>query len=86
MSSVIGFLSALATRDFARRSPHVKRRRGAILRPGQGRRGPCQPRRDPKTARREAAPDHDPSGPTSFLAAQLLLGLLGYMFHEGEAG
>jgi agmatinase len=34
----------------------------------------------------EVAPDYDQSGITSFLAAQLLLGLIGYMFHEAEAG
>ncbi len=30
----------------------------------------------------EVAPDYDPSGSTSFLAAQVLLNLLGYVFHE----
>jgi agmatinase len=30
----------------------------------------------------EVAPDYDPSGSTSFLAAQVLLNLLGYIFHE----
>ena len=30
----------------------------------------------------EVAPDYDHSGTTAFLAAQLLLNLLGYMFHE----
>jgi agmatinase len=39
----------------------------------------------------EVAPDYDPSGSTSFLAAQVLLNLLGYVFHEralrsGRAG
>jgi agmatinase len=28
------------------------------------------------------APDYDPSGTTCFLAAQVLLNLLGYVFHE----
>jgi agmatinase len=30
----------------------------------------------------EVAPDYDPSGSTSFLAAQVILNLLGYVFHE----
>ena len=30
----------------------------------------------------EVAPDYDPSGSTSFLAAQVLLNLLGYIFYE----
>lgn len=30
----------------------------------------------------EVAPDYDPSGSTAFLAAQVLLNLLGYVFHE----
>jgi agmatinase len=34
----------------------------------------------------EVAPDYDTSGITSFLAAQLLLSLIGYMFHEREVG
>ena len=34
----------------------------------------------------EVAPDYDPSDITSFLAAQLLLSLIGYIFHDGKAG
>jgi agmatinase len=35
----------------------------------------------------EVAPDYDPSGSTCFLAAQVLLNLLGYVFHErGKRG
>jgi agmatinase len=30
----------------------------------------------------EVAPDYDHAGTTSFLAAQVLLNLLGYVFHE----
>jgi agmatinase len=33
----------------------------------------------------EVAPDYDPSGTTCFLAAQVLLNLLGYVFHERAA-
>lgn len=32
----------------------------------------------------EVAPDYDPSGSTSFLAAQVLLNLLGYVFYERD--
>ncbi len=31
----------------------------------------------------EVAPDYDPSGSTQILAAQILLNMLGFMFHEG---
>ena len=30
----------------------------------------------------EVAPDYDQSGSTAFLAAQLLMNVLGYVFHE----
>ena len=34
----------------------------------------------------EVAPDYDPSGSTQILAAQLLLNLLGFIFHARQAG
>lgn len=34
----------------------------------------------------EVAPDYDPAGITAFLAAQLLLNFLGYIFHERRQG
>ncbi|MCL3883737.1 agmatinase [Marivita sp. GX14005] len=34
----------------------------------------------------EVAPDYDPTGTTSILAAQLLLNLLGFVFHARQAG
>ena len=34
----------------------------------------------------EVAPDYDPSGSTQILAAQILLNLLGFIFHARQAG
>ena len=34
----------------------------------------------------EVAPDYDPTGGTSILAAQVLLNLLGFVFHAQRAG
>jgi agmatinase len=31
----------------------------------------------------EVAPDYDPTGSTSILAAQVLMNLLGFIFHNG---
>ena len=33
----------------------------------------------------EVAPDYDHSGSTAFLAAQLLLNFLGFIFHERQS-